>query len=136
MIFKIPDFDINAISIQGKGLKKLLVVCSKEEFSEVEQTTLQKMITAIKYDFENDIFLVVLEKDQRTSLSALQLNYIDLLVFGINPENLGFNIEYTLNEILYFDQSRALILDSIKDIKAIPAKSQQLWSLLQKMFLT
>ncbi|MBC7885851.1 MAG: hypothetical protein H7X99_10270 [Saprospiraceae bacterium] len=134
IVFKIPDFDLNTISLQGKGLKKLLVICCFDDFSEVERITLQKMMTAIKYDFENDIYLLLIEKNAQLSLGLLEIDYTDLLIFGIKPESLGFQIEYKLYELLTFEKSRAMILESIREIKAVPSRSKLLWDKLQEMF--
>lgn len=59
-LYKIPETDDNLLDISGKGLKKLLIITHKNDYGEAEKMTLQKMMAAIKYDFENDLQLLVL----------------------------------------------------------------------------
>ncbi len=135
VLFKIPNFDSSSISIQGKGTKKLLVICQKQGFSEVQSTALKKMITAIKYDFENDIFLVILDEKEQIALSTIDLVFTDLILFGISPENLGYNVEFRRQEITQFDCSRMLVFEGLDIVLADNHKKLLLWNKLQEMFL-
>ncbi len=135
VLFNIPNFDSSSISIQGKGTKKLLVICQKQGFSEVQSTALKKMISAIKYDFENDIFLVILDEKEQIALSRIDLVFNDLILFGISPENLGYNVEFRRQEITQFDSSRMLVFEGLDIVLADNHKKLLLWNKLQEMFL-
>ncbi len=134
-LFKIPNFDVSSISIQGKGAKKLLVICRNQGFSEVQSTALQKMISAIKYDYENDIFMIICDENIKFSVSMLDLDYKDLILFGIKPENIGYNLEYKLQEVNRLDSSRMLIFEGLDIVLADNNKKLLLWNKLQEMFL-
>ncbi|HLO54675.1 MAG TPA: hypothetical protein VK169_10320 [Saprospiraceae bacterium] len=134
-LFKIPNFDVSSISIQGKGAKKLVVICRKQGFSEVQLTALQKMISAIKYDYENDIFMLTCDENEQISLSMLNVEYKDLILFGIKPENIGYNLDYKSQEINKLDKSRLLVFEGLDIVLADNNKKLLLWNKLQEMFL-
>ncbi|MBK8346283.1 MAG: hypothetical protein IPL08_01205 [Saprospiraceae bacterium] len=134
-LYKIPETDDNLLDISGKGLKKLLIITHKNDYGEAEKMTLQKMMAAIKYDFENDLQLLVLDPEFPISLGNSSINFKDLISFGVSAPLLGFNMEHQMNQVLHFDQARVLFTESIKIINAAPPKKQLLWNLLQDMFL-
>ena len=134
-LFKIPNFDVSSISIQGKGAKKLVVICRKQGFSEVQLTALQKMISAIKYDYENDIFMLTCDENEQISLSMLNVDYKDLILFGIKPENIGYNLDYKSQEINKLDKSRLLVFEGLDIVLSDNNKKLLLWNKLQEMFL-
>ena len=134
-LFKIPNFDVSSISIQGKGAKKLVVICRKQGFSEVQLTALQKMISAIKYDYENDICMLTCDENEQISLSMLNVEYKDLILFGIKPENIGYNLDYKSQEINKLDKSRLLVFEGLDIVLADNNKKLLLWNKLQEMFL-
>lgn len=134
-LFKIPNFDVSSISIQGKGAKKLVVICRKQGFSEVQLTALQKMISAIKYDYENDIFMMTCDENEQISLSMLNVEYKDLILFGIKPENIGYNLDYKSQEINKLDKSRLLVFEGLDIVLSDNNKKLLLWNKLQEMFL-
>lgn len=134
-LFKIPNFELSSISIQGKGAKKLLVICRKQGFSEVQSTALQKMISAIKYDYENDIYFVTCDEKDHIPISMFDLEYKDLILFGIKPENIGYNVEYKTQEINRLDSRRLLVFEGLDIVLADNNKKLLLWNKLQEMFL-
>jgi hypothetical protein len=134
-LFKIPNFDVSSISIQGKGAKKLVVICRKQGFSEVQLTALQKMISAIKYDYENDIFMLTCDENEQISLSMLNVEYKDLILFGVKPENIGYNLDYKSQEINKLDKSRLLVFEGLDIVLSDNNKKLLLWNKLQEMFL-
>lgn len=134
-LFHIPEFDTKVCNISGEGGKGLLCITESETFGPEEEITLKKLITAIKYDFENDIYFLKINKGQSFSVGTLPNTYKDMIVFGLFPDQLGLNIDYNWYEILIFDKSRILFSESIRDINNFHQKKQQLWIKLQHMFL-
>lgn len=134
-VFDIPETDKSRIHLQGQGRQKLLCISDADSFGDQEKSTLEKMITAIKYDAEKDIFILTVPQDCHLSLSNLGLEYKDILLFGIRPDQIGLQVEYSLYTILHFDQRNVLVCDSIRQINAVPQKKQVLWGKLQEMFL-
>jgi len=134
-VYTIPDFDQQALKIEGKGLRSLLVITEADSYDTNEEITLKKLVTAIKFDFDNDIYFIKISKNELFSVSNLPLKYNEMIVFGLLPEQIGLNIEFRMYEILPFEHSRIMISDSIRQINAIPQNKQQLWVKLQEMFL-
>ncbi len=134
-VFDIPEPDKSKIHLEGQGRQKLLCISDADSFGDQEKSTLEKMITAIKYDSEKDIFILTVPQDCHLSLSNLGLEYKDILLFGIRPDQIGLQVEYSQYTILHFDQRNVLVCDSIRQINAVPQKKQVLWGKLQEMFL-
>jgi hypothetical protein len=134
-LFLVPEFDSKTCNISGEGGRGLLCITESDTFGDEEEITLKKLISAIKYDFNNDIYFLKINKGHSFSVGTLPISYKDMIVFGVLPDQLGLNIDYKWYDILIFDQTRILLSDSISDINKIPQKKQQLWVKLQQMFL-
>lgn len=134
-VFNLPEHNAESFSLIGSEEGKLLVVVDESAFGTEEETMLNNMISAIKFDPKSDISKLILKQGQSVILSNLQRDFNNILVFGVIPEQLGLNIEYKLYDILHFEKCRMLICDSIIEIKTVIQKKQLLWSRLQEMFL-
>lgn len=122
--------------MSGKGKRGLLVVFNEEETLTAEKETLEKMITAIKYQSAEDVYMASLEMGKDYSLSASGVTYLDILLFGVQPARIGLQVEAVQDKIVYFESSRMLLCPSLREINAVLSKKQTLWQLLQAMFLT
>ncbi len=134
-VFLIPE-PIKASRMSGKGKRGLLVVFNEEETLTAEKETLEKMITAIKYQSAEDVYMASLEMGKDYSLSASGVTYLDILLFGVQPARIGLQVEAVQDKIVYFESSRMLLCPSLREINAVLSKKQTLWQLLQAMFLT
>ncbi len=134
-VYAIPEFNQNTPKIEGNGLRSLLVITEADNYDTNEEITLKKLVSAIKFDFDNDIYFIKISKNELISLSNLPIKYSEMIVFGLLPEQIGLNIEYRMYEILPFEHSRIMMSDSIRQMNAIPQNKQQLWVKLQEMFL-
>lgn len=134
-VFNLPEHNAESFSLIGSEEGKLLVVVDESAFGTEEETMLNNMISAIKFDPKSDISKLILKQGQSIILSNLQRDFNNILVFGVIPEQLGLNIEYKLYDILHFEKCRMLICDSIIEIKTVIQKKQLLWAKLQEMFL-
>jgi hypothetical protein len=134
-LFHVPELDTKTYNISGEGRRGLLCITDSDSFGPDEEMTLKRLIAAIKFDFQNDIFFLKVNKGQSFSVGILPVSYKDMIVFGVLPDQLGLNIDYKWYEILLFDQTRILLSESISDINKFPQKKQQLWVKLQQMFL-
>jgi len=63
------------------------------------------------------------------------LDYKDLILFAIKPENIGYNLAYKLQEVNRLDSSRMLIFEGLDIVLADNNKKLLLWNKLQEMFL-
>ncbi len=134
-VFIIPEISIDELDIAGNGNKRLVVVVDKTEYGVAESETLVKMINAIKFDMTADIFLIQMKSNQNISLNNLLPEYKDLILFGIEPSRLGIFVDFVQYEIMPFEQTRMLVIDSISTINRSQPKKVLLWNKLQEMFL-
>lgn len=134
-VFHIPEHNPETFSMIGAEEGKLLVIVDEGAFGTDEETMLNNMITAIKFDPKSDISKLILKRGQPIILSYFHRDFKNILVFGITPDQLGLNIEFKLYDILHFEKYRMLVCDSITEIRTVVQKKQMLWARLQEMFL-
>jgi len=134
IVYQIPEVPSSIVST-GNGSKGLVVAVAQEDASGAEMETLRKMITAIRYDMEDDAVILSIPRGSQFPLSAWDKEWQDLLVFGVSPSVLGLQIEHLQEKILVLENRRALFCPSLKEINGIIPKKQTLWRLLQEMFL-
>jgi hypothetical protein len=135
LIFNIPSLDKNPLFIHGKGVKGLVIICSKEHFGDAERGTLERMMGAIKYDFNQDVRVYVLESDQKMTLDDIDIDYQHVLLFGIAPVRVGMQVELFINAILPFDHQKFLFSENLSMITTDKDKKMALWNKLQILFL-
>ena len=135
LVFNLPEHNAESFSLIGSEEGKLLVVVDESAFGTEEETMLNNMISAIKFDPKSDISKLILKRGQPIILSYFQRDFKNILVFGITPEQLGLNIEFKSYDILHFEKYRMLVCDSITEIRTVVQKKQMLWARLQEMFL-
>ena len=133
-VYSIPKSTLEQVSYEGEGLKNIVLVVEKNNYSTMESATLQLIIKAIKLDFEKDIILLKIDDHEKVSLSSLINDYQDILIFGLSPSVLGFFIEYKAYHILQFEKKRMLVADSLQELNVSKSKKGLLWSTLQNMY--
>ena len=134
VLYKIQR-DAIGVEPEGKGSKGLVVAVALEEASGGEMETLQKMIAAIRYDIKEDVTILRIPSGQQFPLTALEMGWQDLLVFGLSPASVGLQIEHLQEKILFLESRKALFSPSLREINSSIPKKQALWRLLQEMFL-
>ncbi|MFZ1751661.1 MAG: hypothetical protein WAU01_15790 [Saprospiraceae bacterium] len=135
VVFSIPDTVDIWKKMQGKGLKKLLIILDQKSQNEPNLAILSKMMSAIKYDLDEDVHLLFLDSKSTISLGASAISYHDLIVFGIEPPQLGIHVEYEVGKILNFEHSRVLFCEHFEIVIPDHQKKNHLWKNLQNMFL-
>ena len=134
VLYKIQR-DAIGVEPEGNGSKGLVVAVALEEASGGEMETLQKMIAAIRYDIKEDVTILRIPSGQQFPLTALEMGWQDLLVFGLSPASVGLQIEHLQEKILFLESRKALFSPSLREINSSIPKKQALWRLLQEMFL-
>ncbi|MEZ4910494.1 MAG: hypothetical protein R2774_06500 [Saprospiraceae bacterium] len=132
--FKIPN-NIGVSDQISEKNAKLLILVAKNDFGDAEMETLQKMISAIKMDFTQDVNLLILQNEEIYSLSTLNLSYQAVLAFGVEPRNIGYFINTQHFKILEFYELKVMFCPSIREIKSKQESTKLLWNQLQTMFL-
>jgi hypothetical protein len=134
LIFKIPDSPSESTINHVSGGKKLLIITDLENFGEEEEISLKRLISSLRFDFEQDVNHIKLHIDQAYVVAELAEKHDDILIFGLDAERLGFNIDHKLNVCLHFESCRLLISDSFKAMNADKSKKTILWSVLKEMY--
>ncbi len=135
IVYDIQDFDKNLIKIDGNGRKRLLIVLNNKNLNEEDWGMLEKMMAAIQYDFEDDLYKINLGETNNLNISTLGLDFKNIIVFGLHPKALGFNVPFQLYKPIVFDSLWALMADDLQTIRTSPTKKQELWSVLKSKFL-
>ncbi len=129
------DKNGESYTLAGKGLKHLVVVVARTSSGDVELELLDKMMKAIQYSLDEDVVLIIKEQDSLLAISNIVSSWQDMILFGVAPEEVGFQIDNNPYRILPFEKKRLLIVDSLQSISSSAEKKKVLWSLFQKMFL-
>jgi hypothetical protein len=133
-VCQIKEADQSAYSVSGEGAKNLWIICTQKDLTTENEIQLNAIIQAIRYDPAKDCKL--LRISERTSVSDIIHTPIShLLVFGIPPEYIGYNIEVQWYEPLYFEQFTAIFSESLEALSKDKAKKARLWTSLKKVFL-
>lgn len=122
--------------IHKNNAKNTLVLIKDANSTNIE--FLSKILTAIKFDIENDIILMEVRDNQEINFSELKktisTNIDNVILFGIKPERLHLQFrlpnyyKLTVNNIHY------LGAEDLTAISKNNAKKKELWTALQTMF--
>ena len=135
-VFHIPNPSDGSFLLEGQGRKKLLLVMNSYPLESDELQLIRKMMNAIGFEYDEEVFRLHLISDKNLDLSCFDLDYNNLISFGVKAEKLNLYIPYHLYNPVIFDTLWALFADELSTLKNDPAKKQQLWSSLKIRFLT
>ena len=122
----------------GENKKQMLIIIEDEnEQNDANIDFLEKIITAIKYDFKQDCTYFLLPKKEKISITALVSKHQikDLLVFGINNTQLGIYANQKKYQPFYIQQVTYIFADNLSEIQAQKELKGALWDALKKVFL-
>jgi hypothetical protein len=135
-IYHIPAQSQDNFLLEGSGKKKLLLLLNSYPLKEDEKQLLQKMMDAIGFHYDEDVFRLHLISDKNLDLSYFDLDYNNMISFGVKAEKINLYIPNQPYRPVVFDTMWALFADELSSLKNDPAKKQQLWSSLKIRFLT
>lgn len=130
--------DSSEMEYSGENNKSLLIVLQENEEREEElKLFLAKILTAIKYDINKDVYLVTLNHEKGISLSTIcqKSNSTLAIVFGYKPTQLGIYAKlrnYVFTEI---NNISFLFCDSLKEISKQNNLKAALWDALKNKLL-
>ncbi len=123
--------------LKGSNQKALLVVLKADEKTSIP--FLQKILQAIKMDWNEDILVLEITPEEQIKLSDIWNNHEiqHILSFGVAPKKLGLNFKISPYELIDF-QSRKMVfthnLSFLENPKNIAYK-KTLWNTLKSLFL-
>lgn len=98
---------------------------------------LEKILTSVGLDFDKDVQIITLKTEENLKISKLPFGKI--LVFGIEPQKLGFFIEWELYSLIKIGDKRLIFSNDLADIFAERVKKDRkmalmLWNSMKEMF--
>lgn len=137
-IFNVPEQDLTSAMIKGEGKKKLLLLARKSDLLEGGKEKLGAIIKAINYDINEDCYICIFD-DHKVNLPIgpilRKLEIKDLIVFGVNPKEIGFYIQAKLYTNFNFENVSFILSHRIHEMNANRQFKLALWGCLQKQFL-
>ena len=136
-IYNSPNTDFPASASIGKNEKKLLIVLQNEDISEENKSFLEKILSAVKYNLDNDAQRLTIQKNEAIGINEiLKKNEAnDIVIFGINPKKLGLSFETILYKPSIISKKTFLVCHSLEQIKKSQDLKKALWIALQGVFL-
>jgi len=98
---------------------------------------LEKILTSVGLDYHKDVQVITLKTGANLRISKLPHHKI--LVFGIEPKNLGLFIEWELYSLIRIGDKKLIFSDDLTDIFAERVKKDRkmalmLWNSMKEMF--
>jgi hypothetical protein len=123
----------------GKFESRILVIVNNE--SGVEGKSLdfiEKVLTAAKIDLAKDTALLSIEKIEPIKLFPFPKSKIPLkvLVFGLEPNQLGLNINFQWYQHFVFSGITFLFAEKISLLETDRDRKMNLWNALKSIFLS
>lgn len=136
-VYQSSSIQIPEEALKGKNEKGLLLVAKEEDFSAENLQFLTKIIAAVKYELEIDTLRLNIPKDQNYGINELlkQEQTKHIIVFGVNPKDLGLSIETIIYQPISINKKTILITHPLEKIKQSQELKKALWASLQQIFL-
>ncbi len=136
-IYQSPETEIPAQFLLGKNEKKLLVVIRTSDFSDKNKELISKILGAVHYKLEKDAIQLHIPADKSFGINHLLVKNIvdDVVIFGVNPKEIGLSIEPILYQPIQIGTKRLLIAHSLEQISKNQDYKKALWNALQQIFL-
>lgn len=135
LVFRIDDCLNVPTTIEGNGLKKLLIIVKPDDYTEVEKNSLSGILKAINHDIFNDV-KVVTSNSSLCNISLVDLESTKVISFGFSPIDLGFSLPYPTFTPIFFERLIYINSEKISEVMKDIKKKQLLWECLKKVFQT
>jgi len=122
---------------KGENKKGLVIVYLAEDEESEHLTLLRNILNAIKYDLDQDALLLSLTAKSRLRFIDMlkEVTAKEVIVFGIQPKQLGLNWQCKAYEFLKHDTQHYLFSHPLSEIQNDKQKKGALWQALKGMFL-
>jgi hypothetical protein len=126
-------FDLPSQNPKIEDGKPIIVIMKSEDNKPYLLDLLKNIIKALKYNFEEDVYLHV--HDERSFLlKNIPNNCHYLLSFGVNFEEINLNINQTEYYIHKLDKIKIIYAPQLEELHKDQNKKSKLWKSLQLMF--
>jgi len=134
-LFKISDFKNENFKIDGTNTDSVLIL--SPSFSSVlpaeERAMLSKMLNALKLNIEN-VALCAAAKPPPFHFLKNKIAFTKLLVFGIEPQSIGMNINAEVNRVINFRNTKIVFSETLSTLIGNEKSKGMLWKALKEMF--
>ncbi len=137
-IIGLSELSEQKLSIATDNPKKLCLVYDVQHDTKACHDFLEKVFKAVLLDFQQQCSKVILENGNGFSLTSTFIyeQHEIWICLGIDPKNLGLNIELNKYGPVSFQGNQLLWADDPVEILNDPNLKKQLWVSLQKLFPT
>jgi hypothetical protein len=136
-IFLTPELSEFSAQLAGANARQVLVGFFDEQSDEREEY-LKKIMGAAKLNLLEDCLILRGSLDTKfPSFAHIQAAHPiqKVVLFGINPLDLGLNLTMPLYQPIVFAQTTFLFVDKLSTIEASKERRAALWACLQRLFL-
>jgi len=131
-LFEIPT--VKELAISGNNCATLAIITSKADFNNHKEL-LSKILGAIDLDLEKDVCQILLENAEPILISNLLPKEIQyLLVFGLNPSQIGFNASFKAYHLYSSETYKILLSHSLTKLSENQNFKKSLWASLRNEF--
>lgn len=136
LLFPVPEENVMAIAEGGFARQVLAIVCNEESFAE-GNLFLEKVLTAAGLNLQQDVALAAVAPGSAVSLFPFPEHKRPqvILVFGIEPKDLGLRIESAWYVPTDFYGTVFLFAHKLSELQPDTGKKGELWRALQQIFL-
>ena len=131
----IAESKFELVAIGNENSENLIII--KQGYEKEILDYLQKILTSVGLDLNNDVLIITLKHGENLKISKLPHHKI--LVFGIEPKILGLFIEWELNSLIRIGDKKLIFSNDLTDIFAERVKKDRkmalmLWNSMKEMF--
>jgi hypothetical protein len=136
-LYRTSEEAYSELDLIGNKNSDNLIILSDEYEKEIFDY-LEKILASVGLDYHIDIQIITLKTGRNLKISKLPHHKI--LVFGIEPKNLGLFVEWELYSMIRIGNKKLIFSNDLTDIFAERVKKERkmammLWNSLKEMFL-
>jgi len=110
---------------------RLFIVVDKEDYDEFTQELLEKIIGAMKLDFEEEVFVKIVEEGERINYNTIQSKA--LISFEVPMKQTGIHYPLKKYQLLQYNNGQFLLVDSLTKIATDRNLKGMLWNVLKNL---
>ena len=131
--YKFPESEYHKEDIIGNNQKGILVLSPENKLSNSNYILLQKILGAKNVDLDEDTLILRLPENPDINISRIirDHNIKHLIIFGIQPKQVGINIQWKLYQKTKLGQLCILVSHNLEDLSNNQSLKRSLWQQLK-----
>lgn len=127
-LFVLPETESSA---ETDKTYAIAILVNAEEYDESNQEFLKKIISAMKLDFEKEVYLSALKQGECINFHAIPSK--TLISFDISIKQAGIHYPLKKYQLLQYNKEQFLLADSLTKIAADRNLKGMLWNVLKNL---